>query len=371
MALVTLPYKIIHPWHAIVGWRALGIGTVKLINDDTDKVAAIIQIPKSGLLTGVQFGTGTITTGENAVPIRIETIDGTTGSPSGTLAYTNANGTADIGAADDNVLLACTNINSSSGVTVAAGDLVAIVIARNASGTLNGNVMRYSAVGSGLASGFPYINDFNIGGAGVWTKTPAAFPCLSLNIGGAWVAPDGCLGGIINQATASFQSAAEQGVLVNLPFSFRVVGAIVALGMTAGTTVIVRLYAAPTTSPSVVANSATIDTDAAANTAAEPARFTFTTPYVCAANTNYVLAVSPQGAVNVGLNYLTANNTYNAAWPGGSTWAYYGRASGGATVFTETTARVPQIAIIIDQIDTGSGGPFRPFGAPVIAGAMR
>jgi len=368
--LVSLPAPVVYPTVANVGWRALGMGTSKAIADDADLAAVVFNIPISGTAwTGIQFSTGTITTGDTAALVRAVVVDGSGNPDNSTLYAANSNGTVNIASADDNVALACTNINSGTGVACTAGDLVAVTIGRTAAtGTLVGGVLRSS--GSGSTSGFtiPNVQDYDITSAAAWTKTLQQWPILSLQIDGTWVPVDGCLGGVVSQTTESFQSAAEKGILINLPVSVRIMGAVAAVGMTAATTVKMSVYSAPTTSPSLVVASAAIDTDTATVTTADLIRFTFTAPATLAANTDYVVALSPQGAVNVTLSYLVGNATYRAAYPTGTSGTWFTRASGGATVFTETTTRVPSIGIVIDQISTGGGEASHTFIADALRG---
>src|SRR6185295_5385053 len=150
----TLPCPAIWPSFSMLGWQAMSNNGF-LVNDDTDLAAfGAVTMPATGTLTGVQFQTGTITTGQNSCPIRVETMDATTGNPSGTLAYTNSNGTVDIASSDDNVALACTNINSGTGVSVTYGDIVGITIGRSGgASTLNGTVFRYYGSGGSNTAG--------------------------------------------------------------------------------------------------------------------------------------------------------------------------------------------------------------------------
>ena len=88
--------------------------------------------------------------------------------------------------------------------------------------------------------------------------------------------------------------------------------------------------------------------------------FQFVSPATLSANTDYVLAISPQDANLTRVYYMPGNATYVAAYPN-KTW--YGRANG-ASAFAETNTRIPCIWPIIDQVDSGGGG-----GRPEIRGA--
>jgi hypothetical protein len=121
MTLQALPSRICIPNIPIVSPSYTGL----IINDDTDEIAILICIPISGTaLKEVIFSTGTITTGENAVPVRIETV-GANGLPSGSLYVANANGTVNIADGDDSTLKSVA-INGGTGVACTAGNWVYI-----------------------------------------------------------------------------------------------------------------------------------------------------------------------------------------------------------------------------------------------------
>lgn len=350
-AIQAIP-RTVYPSFATLGWAGMSTGNYT-INDTTDKAAFVIEVPTTGTLTSVQFSTGTITTGENANTVRLETIDAS-GNPSGTLIDdpTNlASGTIDIANGDDNVALACP-INGGTGVSVTAGNMIAVVFAAGGAG-LNGGVFRYAGTNSTGGYSIPSAQDYNIGSAAAWTKAKQSRPFLALNIGG-WTAPHGCLGGLTGgQSSDPFQSPAERGALINLPVSVRSVGIVASVSMAAATTVKFQLWTPITGTPISVAASNAVDTDAAGLTGNGLLQLMFTSAYTIAANTDYIAAVSPQGAVNVSLGYMPANVTYDAAYPGGSTFKWYGRAAGGSTNFSVTGTRVPQVGIVIDGIDSG------------------
>lgn len=92
-----------------------------------EKAAAVIRIPQTGTLKKICFGTATVTTGDT-VNIRIETVDAASGEPTGSLYDANGTGSQAVGNSDDNTLF-WVQINGSSGISVTAGDIVAIVVA--------------------------------------------------------------------------------------------------------------------------------------------------------------------------------------------------------------------------------------------------
>lgn len=369
MALTALPSSLIVPW----GNGSLGIlssaGAASVasptINDDTDEVAFVVQIPKTGTLTALTFCTGTITTGESAVPVRIETVN-TSGNPSGSLYTANATGTITIDAADDNVIKEV-SINGGTGVSVTLGDIIAVRMKRNGSGALNGGVFKYLSSGSAYSS-LPLLQDYNIGGAAAWTKTTAS-PMLAFNIGG-WIAPPGCVGAATaTQSSEAFQTAAERGILVNLPVSCRAVGVIAQCALAAATSVKFTLYSDPAGTPASQATTVDIDTDIAQSVNQRGVMALFNAPFTLAASTNYVLAMTPQGATNLSLAYYPANASYLAASPAGSTGTWWARANG-SSAFTETNTRIPLIGLIVDQVDTGGSSGAGAWAHRMIAGGF-
>ena len=346
-AISTLPAPISIPW-----WNVTGNGNYTVngitVNDDTDEVGFVVECPKTGTLTSVAWTTATITTGEASVPLRLETIDAS-GNPSGTLINANGTGTVTIADGDDNVVKA-TSINGGTGISVTRGQIIAVRMKRNAIGALNGAVFR--TVGTvPPAPGFPSARDYNVTAGAAWTKLAGA-PMLAFNIGG-WVSPLGCMGGVTTVGSEAIASAAERGILINFPVSVRAIGAIFAMNATAATTVKASLYSAPTGSPVLAVSSNAVDTDAFSVTTARLSLILFTATFTLDANTNYVVALSPQDATTVSLQFLTSDATYAASYPSGSTGTWYARASGGATSFTETTTRIPIVGLIIDGINTG------------------
>lgn len=345
-AITVLTATATMPWdEGMFGSLSLSVSSFT-INDDTDKAVFVFTFPKSGTITELSFSTGTITTGENDVLVRIESLNAS-GNPSGNLYAANSSGTVDIVDGDDSVMKAV-SINGGTGVTVTMGDMASIVIARNAAGSLNGAVFRYiqpPTLGSS-------VQDYNITTGTTWTKLYGC-PMLTLNISG-WISPSGCYGGIYgNVASDSFATAAERGILINFPISVRAVGVKVIASFAAASTVKFQLYSDPTGTPSVVATTSVIDTDYAYSTGSRSHSFRFTSSYTLAANTNYVLAMSPQDATSLGLSYFSCDSTYASAFGSGSTGVRYARENG-VSAFSATTTQIPIIALIVDGVDVTS-----------------
>lgn len=349
-ALTSLPAPIIVPW---AGPFSTVMGsTYFVIDGDTDELAYVVQIPKTGMLTQLAFATGTITTGDTGVLVSLDQLN-TDANPSGafgSLLYkANSNGTVAIADSDDNVVKAV-DINGGTGVSCTLGDIVAVRIKRPAStGTLVGQFKVMQVPSEVL----PEVQDYNITAGTAWTKT-AWNPQLVFNIGG-WIAPIGCIGGgSITISSESFASPAQKGLLVNYPVSVRAIGVAVQVIFPANSSVTFNLYSDPTGTPVQRAITPAIDTDLSTSVSAgRNMRSYFATPYTLAANTNYVLAMSPQDATSLYLQYLTVVATYAASNPTGPNGVMYSRADSSGGAFTATTTKIPIMGLIIDQVDTG------------------
>jgi hypothetical protein len=353
-ALQTLPARIFYPSLSLF----TGSGTIQ-INDDTDEMSYAFAFPKTGTCTAASLTTATITTGDTAVPFRVETV-GTDGNASGTLYHANATGTMAIADADDNVVLPV-SFNGGTGFPCTAGDIAILRWKRDSvcgtpCGDLNGQFRFATSFTSLNVASIPGVSDFNVTAGAAWTRQISSQPLLALNIGG-WALPPGCLGGISGAAaTDAFQLDDERGILINTPISMRVVGATFIGTIAAATTIKLSLYSDPTGTPDLETATATIDTDVfQTGVGNRGMAIYFTAPETLTASTDYVLALSPQGAVNVSITYFPTNATYAAAYHSGSTGVWQSRANV-ADAFTPNTGRIPIMALIVDQIDTGSAG---------------
>lgn len=100
------------------------IGTIATIDATDEKVAMIVQIPKTGAIRRVAARVGTVTTGSSP-GVRIETV-ATTGFPTGTLYCANATSTFTYANADDNTWQTSGDLAADCSAT--RGDIVALVI---------------------------------------------------------------------------------------------------------------------------------------------------------------------------------------------------------------------------------------------------
>jgi hypothetical protein len=119
---------------------------VGVIDANDEKVAFVVLLQKAGDISTVHFRTGTVTTGDDVL-VRLETVDQTTGDPTGTLWGTTTSATVTVADGDDDTWMVAT---LTTDATIASGDVgkpIAIVIAAPAAGFIGS--MEIDQVGGG------------------------------------------------------------------------------------------------------------------------------------------------------------------------------------------------------------------------------
>jgi hypothetical protein len=337
-----------------------GTGTSLTLNDTTDKVAFFMTIPKTGVLKKIVIGTSTVTVGDSGFTVRIETVY-TDGNPSGILLYANGTGTINIANGDTNYFKEC-SINSTTGINVAMGTQCFIVLA-NASALANLQIRTGQSQFSATSS-FVISHDYNITSASAWTKG-SNIPDLGINIDDVWYSPISSILAKQSMTSTTFANPKERAVRIYSPNRIRTFGWRCYMAMAAASTFKIILYSNPTGSPVVVATSDIIDSDksSSANTRIYEGNFNGTA--ILEKNTNYALAIAPQGAENATYTSNTIDATYVGASPTGQYATLYSRDTTGTTSFTETTTVFPNMAILTDQVEDSylsfydrSGGKF-------------
>src|SRR3990172_7441976 len=109
---------------------APAVQAIATVDANTEAGAAIFQISKSGNIKKAYFAVTTLTASGD-VEVRLETVSGTNGNPTGTLYHANATVTITVSATGEQTATFATAF------AVTQGDVVALVVIRN-SGTFNG-----------------------------------------------------------------------------------------------------------------------------------------------------------------------------------------------------------------------------------------
>lgn len=309
-----------------------------LVDASGKKAAAVIYAPKSGTVAKIGWRTGTVTA-STSTDVRLETVDTTSGDPSGTLWATNTNGTEATVAS--NTWYATT---LTAGASVTKGDLLAVVIAP--SGTPNYNVSTGDS-GGGLSINFPYVDLYTTS----WAKTSVA-PVVALEYNdGSYEPIPGTLPAS-NYSSPAFNSGStpdEKGLHFKFAFPVRVTGFCAAFEQDTDTTF--KLY---DSDGATVLASVSVDSNARAAVSHSFFCHYFTTTHTLAKDTFYRLTAVPSSTTNCTMAEITvASVAAMDAWEGGQNLHMTERTDGGA--WSQTTTKRPLISLVIDGLDNGAG----------------
>lgn len=308
-----------------------------LMDAAAEKVAMIIRAPRTGTISKIAIRTATVSVGGDA-DFRLETVDATTGDPTGTLLGTNTNVTVTLNASSTWFTGTLT-----AGASVTKGDLFAVVIA-NSSGTYT-----ITSMASGVyRASFPYMGHMTA----AWVKFSQA-PVLALEYSDTNYYPVlGCMptSNIVNQAFNTGSVIDERGIKFRLPFPVRVSGAWAQVE--ADNDFTIRLYDSDGTS---VLLSQTCDPEIRFGTNHGIRYEDFASTAILLPNVDYRLTLLPTTASNITSHEVVAPSAaVMAALPWGTSIHLTTRADAGA--WTDTTTQRVQMGIIVDQVDY-SGGP--------------
>lgn len=314
------------------------------IDANGEKVAFIVQAPKSGTVVKLCFWVFTVTTG-NTIDVRLETVDAS-GNPSGTLwdsPTNNARATANITAAGWYAV----TLNSSQ--TVAQGDYMAIVLAHTGN---SANLTISTVDPTSCAQEFPYSAQY----IASWTKLKNCpicaieYPSTTYEvIQGAW--PINGYGNVAFNNTGTN----ERGLRVKLPYPTRAVGAWVWADLDGDTEL--RLYDVDDLVNYVAR--VVIDKDARQTTTQGRQVYYFTSAAPLSPQHEYFLMLHPTTATNVTLTHVDVLGTTPPlldAMDGGKEIYYADRAGTGS--FTPNTTRRPMMGLILDQFSDENLGYF-------------
>lgn len=301
-----------------------------------EKAAFVCRAPKAGTISKVAFRTVTFTGGGD-VDVRLETVDLTTGDPSGTLLAANTNGTQTIAAANTVYTKTLT-----AGAVVTRGQLLAAVIAYT-SGNYQIAAVTNTLRGDG---GFPYSDHFTA----AWAKQSFS-PAVAFEYDDGSYSP---MMGVLPPATltslaiASNTTPDEVGVQFTVPVSVQVCGFYIAVELDQDGDVV--LYDSASTALATVS----LDKDCRMTTSSGFFVGRFTTQITLTAGATYRLAFKPTTTTNLTFWVLDVTAAMMAAFPGGTAWVYTSRTDAGA--WTDTTTRYAPLGLICDGIDAGTSG---------------
>jgi len=321
--------------------------TQMLIDAAGEKAGWVLRAPKTGNIRKVGFGLYTVTTGAT-VDVRIETVDTSTGFPTGTLWGTNTNASQVILDTDDFKWFT-TQLTGDAAVT--RNDLIAVVIVnpQTSYGTM------IIPIFSDEESQFPYS---------VWYQTSWGKyngPIMALEYS------DGSYEGIPGiwpmkaASTVTFNSGSAtklRGLRFKLPFPARITGVEFHTLAVAGADFTVQLYGSD---GSTLLGSVAQDGDLNRNgSSAFPSRLLFDSPVEVAKDVYYRIVIKPTTGTNVTIyDYDVETAAIMDAAPGGQNFHYTSANTAtpaGESDWTNTLTKRPFLNIIIDGLPDGSGG---------------
>lgn len=334
----TLPTPILFPEPLD---DATTVPTLSLVTLDAagESLAMVVRADRTAVITNILLRTQTVTVGGTA-DVRVETVNTSTGDPSGTLFSTTSNGALVIADTDDNLWLKAT---LTLGASVTAGDLYAIVIV--APSGMNANFIRFDDMQANLPYSDAYLS-------AAWTKSwsPCAFlvqytdGTYAYNRSAPWTVQ-----------TTTFSSSStpdERGVYFTLPVPVRVDGAWVWLD--ADGDFDVRLY---DSDGSTVLLSQSQDADIDATVNGDLYYLPFSTTTDLAAATAYRLTILPTTTTSLSLYELLTPGAEAAemqAVSGGTNFIMTTRTDAGS--WTQVATNRPWMGLSIIGFSDGAGG---------------
>jgi hypothetical protein len=306
------------------------------------RAGCVIQAPRSGNVTKIGFLCDATSPSSAIVEARMETIDATTGFPTGTLLHSTAYGSVSLSAGTQ-----WYTATLQSPETVTQGAMFAIVFRFTTGSLTNANIHAVSS--ASCPQEFPYV----VGNTGSWLKYQHAPICAleySLSgyevVQGAWP--------VKAVANTSFNNSGtnQRGLRVKLPFPAQVVGAWVWADLDGDAAL--KLYNNVTPSSPAELASVSIDKDYRYGTTYGRQVYYFNNPVVLNQDAEYFLTLNPSSGTSVILNEVEVNAAALLdGMDGGQNLHLVTRATSGA--FTATTTKRPMMGLILDQFPGNLG----------------
>lgn len=312
------------------------------IDAASEKGGFVFRITKAGNVAKILWGVRTVTTGAT-VDVRLETVDATTGLPSGTLWATNTNASQVVNSTDDDVQFVTT---LTATATVAVGDWVAVVISNPAASFGNMLIRAFQDEAMDSAYCCQYVSS--------WAKNDVGAPVVGLEYDdGSYPMHEGCwpLSNAATLTTYSNSSTPDvRGLYFSLPFPTRVRGWWANIDLD-GTADIKLIDSDGVTALQTVS----LDPDIRVNAVSGLHSGWFGSTSTLTKDTVYRLVVEPTSTTAIGLNEMDVSAV--AVWGGihcGATF-YHTSAKDptGTGSWTNTTTKRPWMGLIIDGFDDG------------------
>lgn len=305
-----------------------------------EKLAFVLQAPKTGSIRKVGFRVGNVVTSATDTDVRIESVDATTGHPSGSLLATDTNVTVSSASITTDTWITTGALTADAAVT--KGGVIAVVIAP--SGTPN---FRLTAASNMPVMGFAYCDHYTTS----YTKSSGSVrPVVALEYSdGSYAYTPGTIPAS-SMTTSTIRTGStpdEIALKFKVAAPVRVGGFVLASTTTQDLDVI--LYDSDGTTSLATYS---IDDDVSINTVM--GTYLFASSVQLTADTFYYLAMKPSVDTNQNVYYFdVASAAILDSMTGGQNWHYAERTNAGG--WSATTTRRPWFGLIIDGVDDGAG----------------
>lgn len=326
---------------------SIGSYTSVTIDAEGEKAAVIFQIPKTGTLKSVALKFLKITTG--TISYQLETVDSTTGYPTGTLYVANASGSVSVDANGVWWLA----LNGSTGVSVTVGDIVAIVMTQ---GSVGSHQVYVANSGMKSLGNFPYYCYYI---SSAWGKATGA--TMTLEYSDSIITPLGAAPATTANTTFSYKSSTNPNIRGNrfrLPFGARLIG--ISIAMDNDYNCELKVY---DSDGYTVLSTVSIDSDIRGGTSTGYESFYLSSPLTLTANAWYRIALKATvdtGNISLGYVDVSTIGTYDGLdLLSLGTDCIYTACNGDPdeeSDWTQTDGRRASVALVIDQIDITAGG---------------
>lgn len=317
--------------------------TASLIDASGEQFAMIVKVPKTGNISKVLIRVTTVSTSRD-LRVSLQTVDLSTGNPTGTLYGGSAAGVQASPSASTSYVV---TLGTPASATI--GDYVAVVVEFDST---VGSVNLGSIVG---AQGFPYVSLYT----GTWAKS-ANIPLTAFEyddgsypiLFGIPYYGVGSTGVTFNLNTTSGSGGDERGLRFSVPFPCALAGLIVFMNITSGGDFDLVLY---DESNNVLASQSFDGNVALTASALQRIHCLFTTAINLSANTTYRITVKPTTNVSVTIYQLDFPSTTSMDSLYRGQYGYRTvRTDAGA--WTDTTTGSYQMCLIYNAFENGVSG---------------
>jgi len=346
MALQSLPGLLAWPGMCnIIGSSAPSVTTTATLDAAGEYQTFIFKASQSMNISYVGVVPATVS-GSPVLDLRIETVDGATGLPTGTLW--NSGGTNDSVRTTGTLVANTMDVGALTGATgtINPGDYVAVKLLYN-SGT---SVVPARLNQFNVTTSIPYLAT----NTGTPAKATSQSPqCILLGSASNtfYYVPGLAPAQTASNNTFNNTSSAKRGMRFQVPFKCRVVGLRVFTNTASGDFNFgIEDDGGSELSSSETAHDVTNQITSSVNGASN---LFFDNPVTLSPATWYRAYIEPSSATNSSISLVTLGHAdHRQAMPGGTNF-YYSAYTG---TWADTTTSVPFIDLMLDQLDDGVGG---------------